>query len=441
MDSDFIKEKIKDKPINKRRLVIRILITIGLAVLFGIIAAFVYVVTAHNISSRLYPDQPDIINIPSDEEQPAVSEDTVSADTKVSADEVSENASEAAAEQAPVEHKTVINNITNKVDMTPESYEKLYASLHETAMEAERSLVSVTGVSSDTDWFENTYQNEDQSAGLIIADNGRELLILTNSSATDGAEKINVEFCDGKNAEAETKKSDSNTGLEIIGVDLASISDNTIDEIKMADLGNSNSASLVGSPVIAIGSPLGIDGSEAYGLITSTTKEEQMIDMSAHLLTTDIYGSKSASGVIINYSGSILGLITDKYSSDDTANIIMTYSISDMKNLIEHLANGQDKAYLGVYGTDVTDEAANDLSIPKGAYVTKTEVGSPAMEAGIQSGDVITKIGTTEITDYSDYMDVMNKSQPDDDTVVTVQRYAKGEYTELTFDVKLRKKD
>ena len=235
------------------------------------------------------------------------------------------------------------------------------------------------------------------------------------------------------------KKSDPNTGLEIVGVPLDTLSDNTADDIQMAKLGNSSSKSLVGTPVIAIGSPLGIDGSEAYGLITSTSTEEQMTDMNAHLLTTDIYGSRSASGVIINYSGSVLGIITDAYSSDDTANIIMTYSISDVKDLIERLANGQDKAYLGIYGTDVTDDANEQLGIPMGMYVTKTDVGSPAMEAGIQSGDVITKFGTSDITGYSDYSDALSKSQPEDDTVVTVQRYAKGEYTEMTFDVTLGK--
>lgn len=438
MDSDFIKEKIKDKPINKRRLMIRIFITAGLAVLFGVIAAAVYVVAVHNISSRLYPEQPDIVNIPSDEELSSVSADATESGNAVSGDEaVSDNEQEEPASEAP--KSTIINNITNHMDMTPESYEELYASLHEMALEAEKSIVSVTGVTSDTDWFENTYENSDQSAGLIIADNGKELLILTNSSTTKSAEKINIKFCNGTSAEATVKKSDPNTGLEIVGVPLDTLSDNTVDDIQMAKLGNSSSKSLVGTPVIAIGSPLGIDGSEAYGLITSTSTEEQMTDMNAHLLTTDIYGSRSASGVIINYSGSVLGIITDAYSSDDTANIIMTYSISDVKDLIERLANGQDKAYLGIYGTDVTDDANEQLGIPMGMYVTKTDVGSPAMEAGIQSGDVITKFGTSDITGYSDYSDALSKSQPEDDTVVTVQRYAKGEYTEMTFDVTLGK--
>lgn len=431
MDSDFIKEKIKEKPVNKRKLMMKVILTVVLAILFGTVAAVAYVTMVHYASEKMYPSQPDIVNIPDDV---AISDNTASADEALSANEASGNSA-----QGEEPAQTVINNITKVVQITPAGYEQLYASLHDTAVNAEKSLVNVTGMSSDTDWFANTYENTDQSAGLIIADNGKELLILTDSSIVEGAETISIEFCNGTTAKAETKKSDPNTGLEIVGVPLEAISGNTINEIQMADLGNSASAQLVGSPVIAIGSPLGMYGSEAYGLITSTTKNEQLIDTNAHLITTDIYGSKSASGVIINYSGQVLGLITDSYSADDTANIITTYAISDMKETIEKLANGQDKAYLGIYGTDVTSEAMTELNIPEGAYVTKTDISSPAMNAGIQSGDVITKFGTTEIKDFDDYKEVISKSQPEDETVITVKRYAKGEYTEMTFDVTLGK--
>ena len=132
-----------------------------------------------------------------------------------------------------------------------------------------------------------------------------------------------------------------------------------------------------------------------------------------------------------------MGLITQDASESGAENLITAYGISDIKNSIERMSNGQDRAYLGIYGVDVTPEANESLSIPIGVYVTKVEVGSPAMDVGIQTGDVITMVGTSEVKSFSDYENVMNKSQPGDDAVVTVLRASRGGYVEMTFEVKL----
>lgn len=419
-DFTFIKEKIKDKPINKKRLVLKVLGTLALAVLFGIVAAVVYTVSNHHMEDILYPKNTEV-RIPSEDEIKEVSENTVSEDEA----------------EEPEPSQPVINNIVEKVSISTEDYETLYASLNQIAVDAENSMVNVTGVSSDIDWFQNTYENRNQSAGMIVADNGKQLLILVNKSVADSAQTISVEFADGTTAEASLKKYDANTGLAIIGVDLEAIDDATRSQITMANLGSSKSPLLIGKPVIAIGSPLGTQNSVAYGLVTSTSETRQLTDSDTHVMTTDIYGSKSGSGVIINLNGEVLGIITQNYANTDTANLISALSISDLKQTIEKLSNGQDRALLGINGTDVTPTAMNEYGIPAGAYVTGIVMDSPAMEAGIQSGDVITKFGTTEITGFEDFKMAMEKSQPQDLTVITVMRYAKGEYSEMNFEVEL----
>lgn len=429
-DFTFIKEKIKDKPLNKKRLLIRAAMTVGMAVLFGLVAAATYTISNHHMDDILYPKNTQI-KIPSEDEIKEVSENSASENS------TSENEAEKEEEERP--SAQVINNIVEKVSMSLEDYEELYASLNQIAVDAENSMVNVTGVSSDVDWFQNTYENKNQSAGLIVADNGKQLLILVNKSVTEKAQSIRVEFSDGMMAKAEVKKYDVNTGLAIIGVDLETIDDATRAQITMAKLGSSKSPSLVGKPVIAIGSPLGTQNSVAYGLITSTWDTRQLTDSDTHVITTDIYGSKSGSGVIVNLEGEVLGIITQNYVSTDTANLINALSISDMKETIEKLMNGQDRALFGINGTDVTAEAIDEYGIPVGAYVTGIIMDSPAMEAGIQSGDVITKFGTTEITSFTDFKTAMEKSQPEDTTVITIKRYAKGEYTDMNFEVTLGK--
>ena len=425
-DFTFIKEKIKNRPVNKRKLAMKVGLTLGLAVLFGLVAATVYVISVPRIEDTLYPEVPNVVDIPGDEEilDDLLSDNTVSDQT----------VSEPEPEEEP---EPVINNIIEKVEIETEDYALLYDKLYGIAQEANKSIVNVTGVSSDMDWFQNTYENMNQASGLIIADNGKELLILVDRSVTEDAEAIKVEFFNGKTAEAVLKKYDANTNLAIIGIELVKMSDGILDNITMANLGSSNTLDLVGSPIIAIGSPLGTPDSVSYGVMSSISDAKSLIDTQTRIVTTDIYGSKNATGAIINYQGEVLGVISKNNRNEDIENLVGGYAISDIKESIEKMLNGQDRAYLGIYGTDVTQEARNELGVPAGAYVTNVEMDSPAMDGGIQSGDIITKIGTTEITGFADYKDAMNKSQPEDLAVVTIRRYAMGEYSEMTFEITL----
>ena len=455
MSSDFIKEKIKDKPIDKKKLAKKLGYTVLIAIVFGAVSALVFGLVYSCVRKEEAPEVKEVElsgpeslsvsddemlsgdGIPSDEDSvsvgyaPSLSADEAGGDT-VSADAASESENSAA--------QTIVNNITNKLDLTPESYAKLHRRLHDVALDAERSIVTVTGTTTDTDWFENTFENGNSTAGVIIADNGRQLLVLTDSRVTENADEISVRFADGTTAKAKIIKTDPDTSLQVVGIELTDIGDETKRQIESASLGSTTYASTVGTPVIAIGSPLGFLGSEGYGLITSMSQEEEMSDFNVHLLTTDIFGSENASGVVIDYNGKVMGVITTGYQPKDTSNLITTYSISDIKDVIENLANGKDRPYLGVVGTSVTEEAAAAHDMPKGAYVINVDADSPAMKAGIQSGDVITRIGTQTITDYSDYTKALTELAPEIETVVTVQRFSRGDYTELTFETELSKR-
>lgn len=455
MSSDFIKEKIKDKPIDKKKLAKKLGYTVLIAIVFGAVSALVFGLVYSCVRKEEAPEVKEVElsgpeslsvsddemlsgdGIPSDEDSvsvgyaPSLSADEAGGDT-VSADAASESENSAA--------QTIVNNITNKLDLTPESYAKLHRRLHDVALDAERSIVTVTGTTTDTDWFENTFENGNSTAGVIIADNGRQLLVLTDSRVTENADEISVRFADGTTAKAKIIKTDPDTSLQVVGIELTDIGDETKRQIESASLGSTTYASTVGTPVIAIGSPLGFLGSEGYGLITSMSQEEEMSDFNVHLLTTDIFGSENASGVVIDYNGKVMGVITTGYQPKDTSNLITTYSISDIKDVIENLANGKDRPYLGVVGTSVTEEAAAAHDMPKGAYVINVDADSPAMKAGIQSGDVITRIGTQIITDYSDYTKALTELAPEIETVVTVQRFSRGDYTELTFETELSKR-
>lgn len=421
---EFITETIKEKPVNKRRVLMKIIFNACMAVMFGLIACLTFLLVKPIITECLYPEETKLVTLPPDEE---------AVEPEPEPEPVKE------PEETQQRPEPVVTQVVETVEKELEidDYKLLYQRIGEVADEVKCCMVTVTGVYSDVDWFMNTYENSNQAAGLIVADNGKELLVISPTSVLKGAEAIEVTFCNGTVLEASVKKSDANTGLTVIAIELSLIDSSTMDEITMASLGNSNVSSLVGSPVIAIGNPLGIADSMAFGQITSNSFVKDMTDTNIKFITTDIYGSTTASGIITDMDGKVLGIIFQDNSTTDMKNLIRAYAISDLKAKIEKLSNGQDLAYLGIIGTDVSDVAAQELGVPKGAYIREVIIDSPAMQQGIQNGDVIVKMGTSEITSFADFKEAMLKAQPGDLTVVTVKRLGKDEYVELSYEVTL----
>ena len=421
-DIDFIKEKVKERPVNKRKLLKRTIITASMAVIFGLIACFTFLVPEPVFSNWLYPEE---------DPAPVQLQEEAANEEMLPEDMVLETESEEEKESTPV-----TSTVVQKIDMSVSDYQKLYSNLYKLVQDAAKSMVTVTGVVSDVDWFNNTFENKGQTAGLIVADNGKELMILTEKETVEQAEKVHVTFCDNTQVTAALKQADPTTGLAVISVNLADIGEDTKEIIKAAKLGSSNSGSgLLATPVIALGRPMGNVNSVAYGMITSMDTVLNLTDGNYRLLTTDIYGSTSGSGVIINLNGQVLGIISQRNNSSDAKNLVSALGISDLKNNIEKLSNGQAMAALGIYGTDVPEEIQESQGVPAGAYVTGIVMDSPAMVAGIQSGDVIVKMGTEEITSFQEFNKEMMSLVPDSQITITVMRQVQDEYQEMAVDV------
>ena len=418
-DFVFMKEQIKERPLNKRKMISRTLITASMAVIFGMIACLTFLVLEPLISNWLYPEEtPQAIEFPEDTEE-MLPEDMLIT-------EESENA------EAQIQQPTIV---TQTKELEIEDYQMLYDKLYATAKEVSKSVVTVTGVTSNVDWFDDTFESKGRSAGFIIAENGREYFVVTDGSRLKDAESISVAFADGTQATAEIRKVDPVTGLAVITVMSNQLSNETKENIAVAALGNSNVSNLVGTPVIALGSPLGTSNSILYGTITSTGTTLNLVDSSYKLLTTDMYASKSAGGVLVTTKGRVIGIVNMQYNSADMENLLSAIGISELKKTVEMLSNEQDKAYFGIYGTDVTWEAYTNLNVPLGAYVTSIEMDSPAMQVGIQSGDIIVRIGETDITSYGEYISTLHKLTPETPVMVTVKRQVAEEYKEVEIEV------
>lgn len=435
-NTDFMREKIKARPINSKKLLRRTIITIVLAALFGIVACCTFLLLEPLINNTINPDDNSggAVSFPSE----AVSDEIQRQDLIASEEEKA--AADAASAQASAT-ETAEKEIAEALDsykFSASDYSSMYGSLKEIAETAQKSIVTVTGATSDKDWINDSFIRSNSASGIIVAGTDSNMLILSTTSKLSDADKIMITFSDSSSVEGTLKTEDPITGLCILSVPIADISEDTMDTIAVATLGSSASSSLIGTPVIALGAPTGTDGSICYGAVTSSKQTIDLPDCAYKLLTTDIYSSTSAGGVLINLDGSVIGIIDMNYNADGQENLLSAIGITELKTLIQNLSNGVATPYIGIHATDVPAATlAANKEMPEGAYVTKIEMGSPAMDAGIQSGDIITAIDGTKVTTYSEFLTALSKCSSTDTVKITLQRQGQGSYTKLTVDATL----
>lgn len=460
---EFMTETIKKRPINKKKIIKKILFTILLAVVFGIVSSITLILLYPRLEDRFYPKddttpvtlpvaQEEVIEEPVEEFVPPENDTNSELDTNKVDDTEQKNIEEITDEEnildanqlessgsiSTEDNNVVINQVVETVEKSLEldDYRALLRKESAVATTVQKSLVTVSGRSSDIDWFNNSYESNNIATGLIVGNNGKEILILCPTDILDKATSVEVTFCDGNTVPAAIRKADPNTKLFVVSVLLSNISDETIEEIELAQFG-ALAASDVGIPIVAVGSPYDTPGSVGFGQITSNSTLIDKTDSNVHLILTDIYGSPNAGGVIVNLNGRIVGIICHEDIYSDMPNIIHAYAISDISKTIEKISNGQSMAYLGILGTDVTEEAVNEYGVPQGAYVKEVVVDSPAMSVGIRIGDVIEQINDEKIESFTDYKFAMLNVNSGEVARITVKRPVGNSYTEITYDVTL----
>ena len=418
---EMIRERMKERPINRKKLMRRTIITVSMAVIFGVFACLTFLLLEPVFSNLFYPEPaPEVVELPKEEDE-ILPEDML------------------ITEETPKEQTSTTTIIQKDSDVL-EDYVATYQKLYEVTNNFRKSMVTVTGVSQDVDWFNNEYESKGQHSGIIYASTSKQFLILVDTLDMEQAEEITVTFQNGTTATGTYVQKDSNIGLSVIAVSLSDVSEETMDAIRIANLGSSKSVNLLATPVIVLGRPFGNGESVAYGMITSKGTSLNMADCNYELLTTDIYGSKEATGFMINMSGNVLGIVKQTFNSEETENLISAIGITEIKGTLERMSNRQEAAYLGINGIDVTQEANVSLGVPLGAYITEIIMDSPAMKAGIQSGDIITGINDVPITSFSQYTEVLAGYKPEETVNVVIKRQGSEEYREITIPIILGKR-
>lgn len=435
---NFMIEKIKQRPINKGRLIRRTLVTASMAVIFGLIACFTFLVLEPVISNWLYPEEkPEAIIFPEEHEEmlpEEMLEEYIQPSPSPSPAPSPEPEEYIEPERVELD-KEQVKEILDQVVLDIDDYQRLYKVMSDYVEQLRQCMVVVTGTNSNTDWFANVYESKSESSGTIIGNNGKELLILTDYNSVKKADHLTVTFYNNIRAEAQMMQYHTESGLAVLSVNLSVLNPDIVESLHIAELGYSTQRNLVGSPIVAMGSPMGSCGTVGYGMITSSGNTAILTDVNFNTIITDIYGSQNAGGVLFNMQGQIVGYITAGKAGSDMRNVISAYGISDLKLLISRLTEGSKIPYLGISGMDVPREANEQSQVPFGAYVREVDMDSPAMRAGIQSGDVIVGVGLLSVTNMRDYTDYLVRCNPKDTLTLRIMRQSQGEYKEMTFEV------
>lgn len=402
----FLQEKIKRKPVTREMLVHQLGKVAVSGIIFGMMASVGFCAFQPWAEKKFQKNQKEV-SIPRDEQQ---------------------KGEQTAQPEEPVKEKESVPEVT--VD----SYLRMNSELYAVARETDKSIVEIKGIHGKEGWTEESYDTVNSVSGAVIADTGAELLLLADSSIMKEAESLTATFVDETAYEAKLKKQDKNLGIAVFSVRKSDMHEGTLQQVKPVVLGNSTMIRR-GDMLFALGKPFGYSGGFGHGMASSVRKKITIPDGDYSLLLSDIPGSANGSGFLTNIHGEIVGMIKPELAEGDGLCATNAMAISDLKEAVELLSNGKSVPYLGVQGTEVTEQVEKEQGIPRGIYVKNIELDSPAMEAGIQRGDIITSLGKMKIRTWTAYQNTLLDYKPGEQIKVNGVRRGNDGYVEVEYKI------
>ena len=313
------------------------------------------------------------------------------------------------------------------------------------------------------------YSSEGSGSGIIVGENDDELLIATNNHVVSGATTLSVCFMgsDVVSAEQETaetaaddssdvnvedavsakiKGTDESNDLAVIAVAKADIPQDTLSEIKIAQLDTSDDLE-VGEQVVAIGNALGYGQSVTSGWISALNRTISTDDMTGSgLIQTDAaINPGNSGGALLNMKGEVIGINSAKFASNAVEGMGYAIPISKAQPILEDLmsretrdkVDSSESSYLGINPLDLSAEVTAMFDMPEGVFVSEVSAGEAADNAGIRKGDIITGFDGQTVTGRDDLNDKMKYYAAGETVDITIARAQNGQYVEQTVQVTL----
>lgn len=329
----------------------------------------------------------------------------------------------------------------------------------EVAANAMPSLVTISTMTVEEmrNFFGGTQQYEVQGAGtgVIVGENDKELLIATNYHVVEGASSLSVGFIDEHSVEAAVKGSDVNNDLAVVAVKLSDIPDDTMEQIKIATIGDSDTLQL-GDQVVAIGNALGYGQSVTSGYVSALDRDltltygDGTTIQSTGLIQTDAaINSGNSGGALLNMKGELIGINEAKSSGSSSGasvdNIGFAIPIDKAQGSLQEMMNMETRervdadqaSYIGIRGGDVSSEAIQLYNVPAGVVVTEVVENGPAADAGIDAGDIITELDGRTISGMSQLQQTLEYYAAGEKVDVVIQRSGDNGYEAKTVSITL----
>ena len=291
--------------------------------------------------------------------------------------------------------------------------------------------------------YTQQYEAEGSGSGIIIGENDSELLMVTNNHVVSDATTVNVTFADGESYEAQVKSSDSDTDHASVVVMLCDLKESTMNQIKIATIGDSDSLK-VGEQVVAIGNALGYGQSVTTGIVSA--KDRTNSTNTTPLIQTDAaINPGNSGGALLNMKGEVIGINSSKYSDTTVEGMGYAIPITAVQDRLDDLMNRQtrekvdesEKGYLGISCATVSSDVSEAYGIPEGVLVTDVASKSAAEKAGIKANYVITKIDGQSISSAEELTEKLNYYAVGETVPITYEYLKDDAYVEKTVDVTL----
>ena len=336
------------------------------------------------------------------------------------------------------------------------------------------SIVAITSVSvqeipSFFGYGTRQYQSAGSGSGIIVGENDSELLIATNNHVVSGATTLTVCFAGGDvvGAEEETqamasgdsitdssdssvdvnnavsakiKGTDEENDLAVIAVEKSDIPEETMNEIKIAQMGSSDDL-VVGEQVVAIGNALGYGQSVTSGWVSALNRtiSTEDGDTSGLIQTDAAINPGNSGGALLNMKGEVIGINAAKYADSQVEGMGYAIPISKAEPILEELMNRETRdkiedtskvGYMGIKAADLTTEAIQMYNMPAGAFLTEVTPGGAADKAGIKKGDIVVKLDGQKVSGKNDLVDKLQYYESGETVEVLIAISNNGEYKE-----------
>ncbi len=240
--------------------------------------------------------------------------------------------------------------------------------------------------------------------------------ILTNNHVVDGASKIQVTLQDKKSYDATLVGSDPSSDLAVLKIDAPS------SELRPLPLGDSSKVG-VGAPVVAIGNPLGLSGSETQGIVSALDRDIQApngFTITGAMQTDAAITNGSSGGPLIDANGRVIGInsqvATNQTGTAQAEGVGFAVPINTAKDVLSQIekTGSVSHSYLGISGIGITPEMAGLFPTDKGVAVSQVAPGGPADDAGIRGGHRGSDVGGQQVAVGGDVIVAVNGKPVED---------------------------